>query len=503
MKQVTAIALPLQADSETPYYIQLYDEMRKAILQGTLPAGVRLPSTRALAKQFAISRNTVTTAFDQLLAEGYLEGRAGSGTFVASRLPEELLTVRTKRRENPASVRRELRLSKSAKRMMETPLTASVFCSVGESAAPRAFKPHLSAVEEFPVEAWLKISARCWRKPQSDLLGYGSAAGYRPLREQIAEYVKTSRAVHCEPEQVIVVSGSQQGLDLAARILVDPGESVWLEEPGYLGARAAFRSVGANLIPVPVDGEGLMVEVGIERERRARVAYVTPSHQYPIGATMSLCRRLALLEWAHLSNAWILEDDYDSEYRYAGRPLASLQGLDTQGRVIYLGTFSKVLLPSLRLGYLVVPPDLIDAFTRARGHADGHSPLVEQAALAEFIAEGHFARHIRRMRNLYEERQGYLVSALRLELSGILEAAPTEAGMNLIGWLPEGVDDRVMALKAAEAGIDATPLSQHALEPMKRGGLLLGYAALTKREITLGARKLAKALLPERQVVRN
>jgi len=495
MKQVTAITLPLDASSEVPYYIQLYQEMRKAILQGTLPAGVRLPSTRALAKQFSISRNTVTTAFDQLLAEGYLEGRAGSGTFVASRLPDDLLTVRTKRKESPPAAPREPRLSKSARLMMDTPLTASVFCSVGESKAPRAFKPHLSAFDEFPVEAWLKISARCWRKPQSDLLGYGNAAGYGPLREQIAAYVKASRAVHCEPEQVIVISGSQQGLDLAARLLVDPGESVWLEDPGYLGARAAFRSAGANLVPVPVDNEGLMVEAGIARDRRARVAYVTPSHQYPLGATMSLCRRLALLEWADRSNSWILEDDYDSEYRYSGRPLASLQGLDTKGRVIYIGTFSKVLLPSLRLGYLVVPPDLIDAFTRARGHADGHSPLVEQAVLAEFIAEGHFSRHIRRMRNLYEERQGYLVEALRQDLAGLLEAAPTEAGMNLIGWLPVGMDDRATALRAAEFDIDATPLSQHALEPMKRGGLLLGYAALSKREITLGARKLAKALL--------
>ena len=495
MKQLAALTLPLNSGSEVPYYIQLYDELRKSILQGALPAGIRLPSTRALAKQFSISRNTVTTAFDQLLAEGYLEGRAGSGTFVAGRLPEDLLTVHTKRRENPPAPKREPRLSKCAKLMMQTPLSASVVGSVGESGCCRAFKPHLSAVDEFPVEAWIKISARCWRRPHSDLLGYGQAAGYRPLREQIAAYVKASRAVHCEPEQVIIISGSQQGLDLAARILVDPGESVWLEEPGYLGARAAFRSAGANLVPVPVDDEGLMVETGIALDRRARVVYVTPSHQYPLGATMSLCRRLALLEWAHRSSAWILEDDYDSEYRYSGRPLASLQGLDTQNRVIYIGTFSKVLLPSLRLGYLVVPPDLIEIFTCARGHADGHSPLVEQAVLAEFIAEGHFSRHIRRMRNLYEERQGYMVTALRQEAAGLLEVNATEAGMNLIGWLPEGVDDRAMALRAAEFDVDATPLSRHALEPMKRGGLLLGYAALSKREISQGARKLAKALI--------
>jgi GntR family transcriptional regulator/MocR family aminotransferase len=378
--------------------------------------------------------------------------------------------------------------------MLNTPISACVMGSAGGSGTPRAFKPYLPAIEEFPAEIWLKIAARCWRRPYSDLLGYGDAAGYGPLRDQIAAYVKASRAVRCEPEQMIVVSGSQQGLDLAARVLVDPGESVWLEDPGYLGARAAFHSIGAKLVPVPVDDEGLLVETGIDLDRRARVAYVTPSHQYPLGATMSLCRRLALLEWAHRSSAWIVEDDYDSEYRYTGRPLASLQGLDTQNRVIYIGTFSKVLLPSLRLGYLVVPPDLVEAFTAARGHADGHSPLVEQAVLSEFIAEGHFSRHIRRMRNLYEERQGYLVAALRQELDGILEVNPSEAGMNLLAWLPEGVDDRVMAVRAAEFGIDARPLSPHSLEPITRGGLLLGYAGLSKKEIYQGAAKLGKAL---------
>jgi GntR family transcriptional regulator/MocR family aminotransferase len=494
MKQIAAMTLPLEGDSGTPYYIQLYDGLRNSILSGALSAGSRLPSTRALSKQLSISRNTVTTAFDQLLAEGYLEGRTGSGTFVASKLPEELLTVRSKRREMPVPVKRELRLSKFAKSMINTPLSSSVIGHVGCSSSARAFQPHLPAVEEFPVEVWLKIAARCWRKTPSDLLGYGDAAGYRPLRDQIAAYVKASRAVRCEPEQVIVISGSQQGLNLAARVLMDPGESAWVEEPGYPGARAAFLSAGANLVPVPIDNEGLMVECGIARDRRARVAYVTPSHQYPIGATMSLCRRLALLEWAHRSNAWILEDDYDSEYRYSGRPLASLQGLDTQNRVIYIGTFSKVLLPSLRLGYLVVPPDLVEAFTAARGHADAHSPLVDQAALAEFIAEGHFSRHIRRMRNLYEERQGYLVTAIRQELAGILEVNPSEAGMNLIGWLPEGVDDYAVAARAAQFDVDVRPLSKHAIEPLTRGGLLLGYAALTRREIYQGARKLGKAL---------
>ncbi|MCA1647250.1 MAG: PLP-dependent aminotransferase family protein, partial [Chloroflexi bacterium] len=315
-----------------------------------------------------------------------------------------------------------------------------------------------------------------------------------PLREAIASYLGAVRAVRCSPEQVIVVGGSQQALDLAARVLLDPGNTVWFEEPGYLGARAALRGAGAQVIPVPVDEDGLDVGAGEAMASAARMAYVTPSHQYPLGVTMSLSRRLALLAWATRADAWILEDDYDSEFRYAGRPLAALQGLDTSARVIYIGTFSKTLLPSLRLGYLVVPPDLVDAFTSARAVVDRQSPLLDQAVLCDFITEGHFSRHIRRMRQLYAERQRLLLEAAGRELAGLIDLGPESAGLHLVGRLPAGVNDQAASRAAYGRGVDAVALSATYFGPTSASGLLLGYAAYSGKEIMTGARELARAL---------
>jgi GntR family transcriptional regulator/MocR family aminotransferase len=325
-------------------------------------------------------------------------------------------------------------------------------------------------------------------------LNYGDAAGYRPLREAIAAYLATSRGVHCHPDQVIIVSGSQQALDLAARILLDPGDVAWIEDPGYLGARAALQAAGVRLIPLPVDQEGLNFLPAIPKRTRVRLVCVTPAHQYPLGIAMSMARRLALLRWASQANAWILEDDYDSEYRYAGRPLAALQGIDTDGRVIYLGTFSKVLFPSLRLGYLVVPRSLIEPFVRARSLCDGHSPTFTQAVLAEFLSAGHFARHLRRMRHLYSERQEVFVREASRELAGLLDVRAADAGMHLIGWLDPGIDDRKVAQRAAASGIMTSPLSSLAIKPLKRGGLMLGYTAIDSRAIRDGVRRLGAIL---------
>jgi GntR family transcriptional regulator/MocR family aminotransferase len=303
------------------------------------------------------------------------------------------------------------------------------------------------------------------------------------------------RAVRCAPEQVIVVGGSQQALDLAARVLLDPGDPVWFEEPGYLGARAALRGAGADIIPIPVDQDGLDGGAGEARALTARLAYVTPSHHYPLGVTMSLARRLALLAWASRADAWILEDDYDSEFRYAGHPLTALQGLDTAGRVIYIGTFSKTPLPSLRLGYLVVPPDLVDAFVSARAVADRESPLLDQAALTDFIVEGHFGGQIRRMRQLYAERQHLLLEAASRELVGLIDVRPDSAGLHLVGRLPADVDDRAVSRAAYQRGVDAVPLSATCLGPPATSGLLLGYAAYPEAELRSGLRELARALL--------
>jgi GntR family transcriptional regulator/MocR family aminotransferase len=339
-----------------------------------------------------------------------------------------------------------------------------------------------------------RLLARRWRNPPRELLGYSPSEGYRPLREAIASYLGQARAVLCEAGQVIIVAGAQQALDLVARLILNPNDAAWIEDPGYLGTRAAFVGAGARLVPVPVDEEGLDVTAGAAHAPAARLAYVSPSHQYPLGVTMSLARRLALLEWASRSGAWVIEDDYDSEYRYAGRPLAALQGLDKDGRVIYLGTFSKVLFPSLRIGYIVVPPDLVDAFAAARGVLSRFTPSMDQAVLADFINDGHFARHIRRMRTLYAERQAVLVEAARRELDGLLEVNPHEAGIHLVGWLADGADDREASKAASEAGVDAQALSSFSIKHRSRGGLLLGYAGYDERQIRVGVRKLATAL---------
>jgi GntR family transcriptional regulator/MocR family aminotransferase len=304
---------------------------------------------------------------------------------------------------------------------------------------------------------------------------------------------------------VLVVSGSQQAIDLAARVLLDPGDVAWMEDPGYLGAREALLGSGARLVPIPVDDEGLDVSTGIARAPEARMVYVTPSFQFPLGTTMSLARRLLLLQWASRSRAWVLEDDYDSEFRYAARPLASLQGLDTADQVIYMGTFSKVLFPGLRLGYLVVPPDLVDAFTAARAVQDRHSPILDQIVLTDFITQGHFARHIRLMRELYAERQTYLIAVATRELAGLMTIQPAEAGMHLVAALPAGIEDQVVARYAEEQQLITPPLSIYSMtttelpmgsraEEVSRQALLLGYTALMKPEIKEGVQRLAKVL---------
>jgi GntR family transcriptional regulator/MocR family aminotransferase len=501
--------LAVTRDAPAALHRQLYDQLREEILGGRLAPGSRLPSTRRLAAEVGASRNTVMGAFEQLAAEGYIEGRVGSGTMVARTLPETLLTApagrdagaaalapagRERARTPAGARRRSTRAAPLSRRGAAISAAAVEFARVG--GPPRPFRPGLPALDAFPFDLWARLSARRWRRASATLLDYAGPAGHPALREAIAAHLRESRAVRCEPAQVIVVTGSQQGIDLAARVLLDPGERVWVEDPGYLGARGALAASGAKLIGVPVDSEGLDVAAGRRRAPDARLIHVTPSHQYPTGVTMSLSRRLALLDWVRRAGAWVVEDDYDSEYRYAGRPLAALQGLDRAGRVIYVGTFSKVLFPALRLGYLVAPPDLVDAFARARWLTDRHSPSVTQAVLADFIAEGHLARHIRRTRALYAERQDALVEAARRALAPLVEVPPAEAGMHLVGWLPAGADDGEAARSAAGAGVAAPALASYRLRPGGRGGLVLGYAAFRPAEIREGVERLAATLAP-------
>jgi GntR family transcriptional regulator / MocR family aminotransferase len=479
----------------TPLYRQIYEALRLSILNGEINRGTQVPATRLLAKELGVSRMTVVNAYDQLLAEGYLEGKTGAGTYVASDLPDATFRVEgivsphrkelVKHRDHVLSQRGQWLASTSVKTLR-----------MQADSNHYAFQNGVPAIDEFPFRVWSQLASRRWRNPPRELLGYGDPAGYRPLRETIAAHLRSTRAVQCEADQVIIVAGTQQALDLIARILLDPDDLVWVEDPCYPGARNALLSAGARVVSVPVGEEGFDLTHALERSRKARLVYVTPSHQFPLGVTMSLSRRLALLEWARHSGSFVIEDDYNSEFRYAGRPLASLQGLDYEGRVIYVGTFSKTIFPSMRLGCIVVPKDLTEVFIAARALIDRHSPSLDQAILADFINEGHFTRHIRRMRSLYTERQQVLVEAAKRDLDGLLEVAPAEAGMHLVAWLPQGINDKRASTGAARYGVEAAPLSAYAATPRPRGALVLGYAAVNSKQIKAGVRRLAQALSP-------
>jgi GntR family transcriptional regulator / MocR family aminotransferase len=492
---------PIDPVLNVPLYWQLYTNLRAAILGGRLKKGAKLPSTRALAEELNVSRNTVLNAYQQLLAEGYLESVEASGTFVASILPESLQPTptssptngSTRQTRKPNVSQNSPRLSKIGSALIYAPQMPAPLEIRASDQGQRAFRAGMPALDAFPFELWGKLVMRQVRRTTQNTLMYQGAAGAHPLREAIAAHVTVTRRVRCTPDQIIIVSGSQGALDLVARVLLDPGDPVWMEDPGYLGARGALLGAGAQIIPVPVDNEGLIVEAGIANCPDARMVYLTPSHQFPLGVTMSLSRRLAVLDWAKRAGAYILEDDYDSEYRFAGRPLAALQGLDDADCVIYIGTFSKVLFPALRLGYLILPPPLVDPFLAARRFIDIHPPALEQAVLADFISEGHFSRHLRRMRTLYAERRATFLAAIT-DLPEIpLELYASEAGMHCIGWLPDGIDDQTVVGQAAAHDVEVIPLSKFSLEPMARQGLLLGYAGVDKQHIYAGARRLAAA----------
>ena len=481
--------ITLERSSPTALYRQLYDQLRESILSGRLSPGTRLPSTRELASDLDIARNTVLNAFEQLYDESYLERRVGDGTYVSAQLPDDLLRVKSSR-----STRER---SKSNGHPVSTGDKSGNFLSISVSdysGAPRPFRTGTPALDAFPYKLWGRLLMRRWSNSAPEILPYSDSAGYLPLRQAIARYLSTMRGVQCLPEQVIITSGSQHALEIVTRTLLEPNDGAWIEDPGFLGARAALTAVGARVIPVPVDNDGLNISVGSERYPNPKLIYVTPSHQYPLGMTLSLTRRLVLLKLASQIGAWIIEDDYDSEFRYVGRPLAALQGLDADQRVIYIGTLSKVLFPSIRIGYIIAPPELFAAFVRARCVAGHQSPTLDQAVLADFISEGHFARHIRRMRALYAERQQTLLKAGRAELDGLLALRQSDTGMHLIGWLPEGVDDQDASRAASAGGVEVTPLSAYTIKYQNRGALRLGYTGYKPREIWRATRRLAAAL---------
>ena len=482
----------LDRQKETPLYWQIYLSLRQAILSQQLPSGLRLPSTRDLAVNLSVSRNTVVNAINQLEVEGYLEIRPRSGTYVTHNLPEELLHAAVSaERKIPDFAKDNRPLSQRGERLMG--FSKAV---IPPSNQHPVFPHGRPALDEFPFQIWARLINKQHRQSPMPLFHNNphEKGGYQPLREAIAAHLRVARAVHCDAEQIVIVSGSQQGLYIAAQMLIDPGDDVWIENPGYLGARIAFLSAGANLIPVPVGEDGLNMDAGHKLSPSARCVYTTPSHQFPLGHTMSLKTRLNLLNWAEKTGAWIIEDDYDSEYRFSGQPVPALQGLDGKGRVIYIGTFSKVMFPDLRLGYMVVPPDLVDAFKVARFAIDIQSQNVVQAALAEFINEGYFSRHIRRMRRLYAERQSILIAEVERVFGNRLPLSQSNSGMHLIGWLPPGSDDKLVQKRAINHGINVAPLSNYYLGDCPRPGLLLGFAASKPEDIQTGISRLADVL---------
>jgi GntR family transcriptional regulator/MocR family aminotransferase len=486
----------LDQNAPVPLYRQLYERLRDFILTGHLEAGTRLPSTRVLASSLGVSRTTTALAYEMLLLEGYIECRVGDGTWVACLQPEQLFQQSRNAQDLDAAGTSETPPALLARRgqvLINLPYPEA-FYSTQASRGTSLFLVGQPDVASFPYETWARLVARHARRSLQAVSLYQHVQGYAPLRQAIARHIGMTRGVHCSPEQIILTNGTQGALDLVARGLLDPGDLAWVEDPGYSGARGALLAAGAQLVAVQVDGESLDVEAGRQLCPEARLAIVTPSHQFPTGVTMSLSRRLALLDWSRERHAWIVEDDYDSEFRYSGRPLDALQGMDRARRVLYIGTFSKVLFPSLRLGYLVAPPELLKGLLAMRRLIDMHLPLLEQLALTDFMAECYYTRHVRKMRQIYRERRNALVEALTRELGSFLEVSAPVAGMHLVVWLPSGMSAQEAAQRAAAYGLHLLSISEFSLRSLPRDGLLLGFASASPQELRAGVRTLALAL---------
>lgn len=469
-----------------PVYRQLYNEFRSATLTGRFRPGQQIPPSRELANYFNISRTTVLLAFENLFAEGYIKGKPGSGTYINDELPENLLF--TKQNSDKNSQQKKQNKLPQAKGFHLKKYLADERLDYNKF---EPFKPGVPDLNEFPFHIWTKLIAASVKDISKSDFGYSSSAGYKPLRNVIANYVRAARGVNCEAEQIIIVNGSQQGIDLVCKVLLNKNDAVLFEEPGYTGARDIFSSAGINVIPTPVDEEGINFK---KTKKNQSIIYTTPSHQYPLGVTMSLNRRLELLDYSTSNNCWILEDDYDSEYRYKGQPLSSLQGIDNSDSVIYMGTFSKVMFPGLRLGYLIVPENLIESFTAAKMLTDKNSPIFEQAALEKFITDGHYGRHIRRMRMIYEKRKEVFYNCVEKNLGEHISLHPTDAGLHTIGWLKSVNNDVEFAKRMFRGGIYTPPLSFYSITKKCKPGLVFGYAAYSEQQIKSTIKKMASLL---------
>jgi GntR family transcriptional regulator/MocR family aminotransferase len=485
------IPLLAASDDDAPLYARVYRQLREHILRGALPPGARLPSARTLAADLAVSRNTVEAAFLQLQAEGFVVRRIGAGSFVAEALPDLARPARgaPARGVGPAKVSPAPRLVGRGRAIADL--------GARELDEERRVGPCSTDIRSFPLRTWNRLLARRARRSGHSVLLPPDPAGVPALRQAIADHLRLTRGVRCEAAQVIVVSSTQQAIDLAARLLLEPGATALVEDPGYPSARAALAAAGAAVGGVPVDDDGLVTDA-LPRDAAPRLLYLTPSHQFPLGVTLSLARRLALLRWAAATGAWVLEDDYDSEFRYDGRPLASLQGLDASGRTLYIGTFNKVLFPAIRLAYIVVPTTLVEAFTAGRRVLDGFSPPLLQQTLADFIGDGHFTAHLRQARRRYHTNRDTLVRSIRSSWGDAVRLGPFDTGLHLVAHLPPRTDDVRVAHSAPAAGLGVSPLSRYCLAQPPRRGLLLSYGAATPQEIRGSVKAMADAVTARR-----
>jgi GntR family transcriptional regulator/MocR family aminotransferase len=477
----------LETERGQPAYVRICDRIRSAITSGALAPNARLPSSRTLAKDLGVARNTVDWALGQLVADGYIVRRRGAGSFVVPRLPERdappVAWARVPQAKGSAAGRR---LSERAKALQTYPGHYRSLTAI-------PFTPSLPPIDQFPRQVWNRLLAREASRAGTDYWAYGASSGLPALREAIAAHASAMRATRCSPEQIIVVTSTQQATELAAKVIADPGDRAWVETPGYQPALHCFRAAGIQVVGVPVDAQGLDVNAGRALEPRARLAYVTPAHQYPLGYEMSLERRKALLDWALESDAYVVEDDYDGDYRYEGRPIASLQGMDGNGRVIYVGSFNKILFPALRIAYVIVPEPLVSAFVDAKHVADGHTALLLQGVLAAFITEGHLARHLRKTRALYDERRLAFLEEAKI-MEDLLEFGPARAGMHVTARFRDSkIDDRAVASECARDGVDIHPLSKYGATD--RGGLVFGFAGSSRAAARVGLKIVRRAIL--------
>nr|VUD28762.1 transcriptional regulator [Raoultella sp. NCTC 9187] len=487
-KAVSPLFQDLLLDSGT-IKDQVYHALRRAILDGRLSAGAKIPSSRALAEVMGISRNSVIAGFERLSDEGYLVTREGAGTFVVTHIPDWLIYT-----DDTGGGQVDDLPSVGSLNPDITALRPLWSESQAGGGANRLFAVGVGCTDLFPYDLWGRLLGRVWRQSRREIGLHASPNGYQPLRRVICQYIQSTRGVNCTEDRVIIVNGIQQALDITARSLLSRGDEVWLDDPGYNGARGAFASVGATVRPVRVDSQGMDVDHGMTHYPHARLAYTAPSHQFPLCATLSLTRRLALLEWAESRQAWIFEDDYNSEFRYAARSLQALQGLDKHNRVIYAGTFSKMMYPEFRLGFLVVPGHLREQFATTKYFSDLCSGYLEQAVLARFIAEGHYASHVRRVRKACYERKLALAAAVERYLPQKMTVHPTDSGVHLVCWLHGGLTAEYVVERARELGMGIQTFARYCQRPMEREGVLLGFANHSPATLEEGIRRLAQAL---------